>query len=140
MSIKWAYSAQFRFILPFVPVTSILSVRDQCISDTHQSPIGIKAVVLLYQPLVHLWTPENHRFHAVSNCYVTDLMVINQPRESSRHRRIRQNKPKQYRYICGCSSFQSSLVDSHQPPYRFTAAAVFIIETVSPYQTTPDHA
>jgi len=82
-------SAQVRFILPFVPVTSILSVRDQCISDTHQSPIGIKAVILWHQPLVHFRTPENHRFHAVSNYYVTDLMVINQPHEGSRHRRIR---------------------------------------------------
>ena len=91
-------SAQLRFILPFVPVTSILSVRDQCIPDTHQSPIGIKAVILLYQPLVHFWTPENHRFHAVSNCYVTDLMVVNQPHKGSRHGRIRQNKPKQCLY------------------------------------------
>jgi len=50
------------------------------------------------------------------------------------------NKTKQYLYICGCSSFQSNLMDFHQPLYRFAAAAVFMIETVSPYQMAPDHA
>ena len=39
-------SVQFRFVLLLASVTSILSVHDQCITDTHQSPIGIKAVLL----------------------------------------------------------------------------------------------
>jgi len=41
-------SAQFRFVLLLASVTSVLSVHDQCITDTHQSPIGIKAVLLYY--------------------------------------------------------------------------------------------
>ena len=76
-------SAQLRFVLLLASVTSILSVHDQCITDTHQSPIGIKAVLLYYD--ISPWSISGPQKTTGSmQCpivCITDLMVINQPQE-----------------------------------------------------------
>jgi hypothetical protein len=56
---------------------------------------------------------------------ITNLMVINQPLYDSRHRRVRIEN--NYRLIiCGCSRYQSNLVDLYQPLSWLPAAPKLI--------------
>jgi hypothetical protein len=59
--------------------------------DPHQSPIWIKASVFLPQHSAPSANggPENRRYHADSNCMLSDDVVMNQPLFGYRHRRIK---------------------------------------------------
>ena len=61
--------ALLRFVFLPTPVTSISSASNQCITDTHQSPIGIKAVVPgqmidSLRDLIYLGVEQSFRFRA----------------------------------------------------------------------------
>jgi hypothetical protein len=64
---------------------------DRVVIDPHQSPIWFKASEFLPQHSAPsaFGGPENRRYHADSNGMLADHVVINQPLDGYRHRRIK---------------------------------------------------
>ena len=116
-------------------------------SDSHQSPIGIKAFERVIEhtrlmPLVRLIrTPENHRYHTVSSRYrVTEFVVVSQPLSGSRHRRSQKNKTMIAGYLCGNAAANQRPWLLANPSIGFTASPKFTIETAAGADRAPDHA
>ena len=115
-------------------------------ADPHQSPIRIKAFVLYAQCLKHgpcpprLYGPRKSSVPCRVQLDVLQILwFLANPFVA--HDIGESGYKNDYRLImCGCSRYQSNLVDLHQPLSWITTAPTLINQKVYSHQTAPDLA